>query len=127
MPQRRPGLRGCRKETTLPSLTGELTVAGFNRGGLKSAMEFLLEIIIKVRGSSLNTRLRCSQTHASTFSLKKIDDRARWLPEPAKFRLKKSQISQRFFVRIARKLPKTNSQDKSQAFDFRVAVLLNHP
>jgi hypothetical protein len=90
-------------------------------------MEFLLEIIIKVRGSSLNTGLRCSQTHASAFSLKKIDDRARWLSEPARFRLKKSQMSQRIFVRIARKTPKTNSQDKSQAFDFRVAVLLNHP
>jgi hypothetical protein len=61
-------------ETTLPSLTGELTAPGI-MARLKSAMEFLLEIIIKVRGSSLNTGLR-SVKHA-----------------PARFHSKKSMIA----------------------------------
>jgi hypothetical protein len=54
-------------ETTLPSLTGELTAPGI-MARLKSAMEFLLEIIIKVRASSLNTGLRCSPMRASAYS-----------------------------------------------------------
>jgi hypothetical protein len=85
MPKRRRGLPGAGRKLHFHGLTRELTGPGILIvARLKSASEFLLEIIIKVRGSSLNTGLRCSQTRASAFSLKKIDDRARWLLEPAR-------------------------------------------
>jgi hypothetical protein len=73
MPQRRPGLRGCRKETTLPSLTGELTVAGFNRGAIEKCDGVFARNHHQGARFLAKHRPSFSQTRASAFSLKKID------------------------------------------------------